>query len=316
MQRNFTRAQGAPDVTFPTRSEWLREVARCIKQPQSRRFLSMNSTTSSIAIGGHQTGFAATARTDNWWLGWALTAGGLILFFGYMTIRAFQGTYMWADPYISPLVSPPLFTPAGGYPGAVPLSHAWFGAFPRWWPKFIPQSPAFLVPTSAIIFRFTCYYYRKAYYRAFAASPPACAVKGAPLKYRGETRLLLFQNLHRYALYAALILLVFLWYDGFAAFFRHGRLGVGIGTLVLLINAALLSAYTFGCHSWRHLIGGGMDCFTCDNASRTRYQIWKRSTWFNQRHMLFAWLSLFWVAFTDFYISMVSRGVITDLNTW
>jgi hypothetical protein len=280
----------------------------------------MNSTTSSIAIGGHKSGFAATARTDDWWLGWALTAGGLILFFGYLTLRAFQGTYMWSGhglAYMSPLVSPPLFTPAGGYPGAVPLNHAWFGAFPSWWPKFIPQSPAFLLPTFAIVFRFTCYYYRKAYYRAFAASPPACAVKGNPIEYRGETRLLLFQNLHRYALYAALALLIFLWYDAFRAFFSEGgRFGIGIGTLVLVINCALLSGYTFGCHSWRHLIGGRKDCFSCDAGAKRGHFIWKKSTWFNQRHMLFAWLSLFWVAFTDFYISMVSRGVITDLNTW
>jgi hypothetical protein len=32
--------------------------------------------------------------------------------------------------------------------------------------------------------------------------------------------------------------------------------------------------------------------------------------------MLFAWCSLVWVAFTDLYINLVSRGVITDLNTW
>jgi hypothetical protein len=32
--------------------------------------------------------------------------------------------------------------------------------------------------------------------------------------------------------------------------------------------------------------------------------------------MLFAWCSLFWVAFTDIYVRLVSMGVITDLNTW
>ncbi|MEY2931133.1 MAG: hypothetical protein RL033_1882, partial [Pseudomonadota bacterium] len=42
----------------------------------------------------------------------------------------------------------------------------------------------------------------------------------------------------------------------------------------------------------------------------------KASSWFNERHMLFAWLSLSWVAFTDLYIQMVSRGVISDLSTW
>ena len=275
----------------------------------------MNSSAATSSVGGHVSGFAATRRSDGWWHGWALTAGGLILFFGYLTVRAMTGQYYWADPYISPVASPPLFTPVSG-PGVVPLHHAWFGAFPKFWPRFLPQSPAFFIPGLAIAFRATCYYYRKAYYRAFAASPPACAVGGAPLKYRGETALLLFQNLHRYVLYGALFLLVFLWYDAFAAFFRHGKLGIGVGTLVLIINATLLSGYTFGCHSWRHLIGGKLNCFSCDGASKTRYKIWKKSTWLNERHMLFAWLSLFWVAFTDFYVMMVSRGAITDLHTW
>jgi hypothetical protein len=270
----------------------------------------------SAAIGGHESGFAATRRSDAWWKGWVLSGTGLIALFGYLTVRAFTGVHYYADPYLSPVASPPLFTPATGYAGAVPFHHAWIGFFPSWWPSFIPQSPAFFVPGLALAFRFTCYYYRKAYYRAFAASPPACAVKGAPLKYRGETALLLFQNLHRYALYGALFLLVVLAYDAFAALFKNGQLGIGVGTLVLFINVGLLGGYTFGCHSWRHLIGGRLNCFTCDGGTTTAYKVWKKSTWFNQRHMLFAWLSLFWVCFTDFYVLMVSTGTIKDLNTW
>ncbi|MBK8206628.1 MAG: succinate dehydrogenase [Planctomycetes bacterium] len=276
----------------------------------------MTTATAPRAIGGHRDSFAATTRSDRWWQGWVLTATGLFVFFGYLTLRAFQGTYYWFDPYISPVGSPPLFTPASGYPGSVPLNHAWFGTFPSMWPRWVPQSPAFFIPGLAIAFRATCYYYRKAYYRAFAASPPACGVRGASLKYRGETRLLLLQNLHRYTLYGALLLLCFLWYDAFAAFFKGGRFGIGVGTLVMIINASLLSGYTFGCHSWRHLIGGRKDCFSCDAGSKRAHGIWKKSSWLNSRHMLFAWLSLFWVAFTDFYVSMLSRGVIKDLNTW
>jgi hypothetical protein len=271
-----------------------------------------------IQIGGHPDRFTGTTRTDRWWVGPAATACGLVLFFGYLTFRAFEATHVWYAPYISPTVAPPLFTPASGYPGAVPVDVAWFGAFPAWWPSFLPQSPAFFLPAAAIAFRFTCYYYRKAYYRSLALSPPGCAVRGrgANRPYRGETRLLLFQNLHRYTLYAALVLLVCLWYEGIAAFFKAGELGVGVGTLVMVTNAALLTGYTFGCHSWRHLIGGRHDCFTCDGAASNRYRIWKASSWLNTRHMGFAWLSLVWVVATDLYISLVSRGVITDLNTW
>jgi len=269
-----------------------------------------------LRIGGHRDAFAGNARNDPWWLGPVATACGLTLFFGYLFMRAFQATHVWYEPYVSPTVAPPLFTPESGYPGAVPVDVAWFGAFPSWWPSFLPQSPAFLVPGFAIAFRFTCYYYRKAYYRAFAMSPPACAVRGVTRPYSGETTLLLFQNLHRYTLYGALFLLGCLWYEGFAAFFKGGEFGVGVGTFVMLMNAALLTGYTFGCHSWRHLIGGRRDCLTCEGAASVQYGIWKRSSWLNARHMLFAWLSLVWVVFTDVYVSLVSRGIMHDFNTW
>jgi hypothetical protein len=269
-----------------------------------------------IQLGGHPNHFGSTTRSDTWWVGPVATAAGLLLFFGYLTYRAMDATYVWFDPYISPAVAPSVFTPAAGYPGSVPLEHSWFGAFPAWWPSFLPQTPAFFLPGLAIAFRATCYYYRKAYYRAFASSPPGCAVRGHARAYRGETSVLLFQNLHRYALYGALLLLVCLWYEGLCAFFKDGHFGIGVGTVVMLVNAALLSGYTFGCHSWRHLIAGRMDCFTCDGKASTRYGTFQASSWFNGRHMLFAWLSLVWVCFTDLYVQLVSRGVITDLNTW
>ena len=265
---------------------------------------------------GRRADFATTERVDRWWIGPAATAAGLVLFFGYLTFRAFNATHVWYNPYISPTVAPPLFTPTTGYLGAVPVEHAWFGAFPAWWPAFLPQSPAFFFPALAIAFRVTCYYYRGAYYKALAMTPPSCAVRGVPLRYRGEAALLLFQNLHRYTLYGALFLLVFLWWEGVSAFFRDGRLGIGVGTVVMLINAALLTGYTFGCHSWRHLIAGRLDCFTCGQAGSPRYGIWKGSSWLNERHMLFAWCSLVWVAFTDFYIYLVSTGSIRDVSTW
>ena len=178
--------------------------------------------------------FTETLRVDQWWLAPGATAIGLIVFFGYLTFRAFNATYVYFDPYISPTVAPPVFTPASGYPGAVPVAHAWFGAFPAWWPPFLPQSPAFFMPALAIAFRLTCYYYRGAYYKAFFMQPPSCAVGGVPFGYRGERALLIFQNLHRYTLYGALLLLVFLWEEAIAAFFRNGQFGVGVGTIVML----------------------------------------------------------------------------------
>jgi len=260
--------------------------------------------------------FTSTSRIDAWWMQPVLTAFGLVVFFGYLTLRAFDATHVWYPPYISPTVAPPLFTPASGYPGSVPVEYAWLGAFPDWWPAFLPQSPAFFVPALAIAFRLTCYYYRGAYYKAFAMRPPACAVAGIRRRYRGETALLLFQNLHRYTLYGALFLLVCLWWEGLAAFFRDGRFGIGVGTVMMLINAGLLSAYTFGCHSWRHLIGGRLDCFSCGASVSQGYGAWKWSSWLNGHHMPFAWCSLVWVALTDLYIYLVSSGTIRDINTW
>jgi hypothetical protein len=266
--------------------------------------------------GGHGQGYATTARTDRWWSGTAVTFGVLSLFVVYTTWAALQGEHYYAAPYLSPFYSPVLFSDPSAA-GAAPLGHAWFGMWPSWWPSFLPISPAILILAFPGSFRFTCYYYRKAYYRSFAGSPPGCAV--GPLrssaKYKGETGLFLFQNLHRYSLYFALAFLPLLGYDAVIAFSRDGKLGVGVGSIVLTINVFLLSGYAFGCHSFRHLIGGGKDCMSCGK-NTLQFSAWKKASWFNARHMQFAWLSLFWVMFTDLYVRLVSMGVITDLNTW
>ena len=190
----------------------------------------------------HRRGFGATMRRDSWWLELLPVLFVLGLFSVYATFRAFEGAYYEWGPYLSPFYSP-LIDP----------EH-------RWW----PFSPALLILGGPLGFRLTCYYYRKAYYRAFFLDPPACAV-GEPIehRYRGETAFpLILQNLHRYFLYIALVFLVILWYDAVRAFFFDGRFGVGVGSLVLLSNITLLTLYTFSCHSlrpsWRHV-----DCFSC-----------------------------------------------------
>lgn len=267
-------------------------------------------------IGGYPTGPAATIRKDRWWVGPLATLAALSTFAIYATWAAFQGDHYYADPYLSPFYSPVLFSDTS-VSGAAPLAHTWLGAWPSWWPSLLPASPALLILFFPGVFRFTCYYYRKAYYRAFTGSPPACAVNPVAEKrtYRGETAWLLFQNLHRYALYFAIPYIFILYYDAIVALFRNGELGIGVGTIVLFVNATLLAGYTFGCHAFRHLIGGGFDCMSCGK-NTVRYGAWKRATWLNERHMRFAWLSLFWVGFTDVYVRLVSMGVITDLNTW
>jgi hypothetical protein len=266
-------------------------------------------------IGGHAEGFGKTFRTDNWWGGPLVTFLVFTTFVVYTTWAALQGNHYYYDPYLSPFYSPVLFDRP--VLGGVPPGHAWFGSFPAWWPSWLPASPAILILVFPGGFRFTCYYYRKAYYRSFAGSPPGCAV--GPLagtrKYRGETALLLIQNLHRYFLYFALLFIVLLGKDAVQAFFRDGKLGVGVGSLILTINVVLIASYTFGCHSFRHLIGGRSDCMSCGKATAA-YGAWKRATWFNERHMQFAWASLLWVMVSDLYVRLLSMGVIKDLNTW
>lgn len=266
--------------------------------------------------GGHVTGYGATNRNDDWWRGPAITVGVLLTFIVYVTWAAFQGEHYYAGPYLSPLYSPVLYTDLSAA-GAAPVEHAWLGLWPQWWPDFLPASPALLILIFPGAFRFTCYYYRKAYYRAFAGSPPACAVGplGGQREYKGETYFLTFQNLHRFALYPAIGYIFILYYDAFIAFFHNGEFGIGVGTLVLLINATLLGGYTFGCHSFRHIIGGHDDCMSCGQ-NTFKYGAWKRASWLNARHMYFAWVSLIWVGFTDVYVRLVSMGKITDLNTW
>ena len=57
----------------------------------------------------------------------------------------------------------------------------------------------------------SCYYYRKAYYRSFWLSPPACGVAEPHGKYSGETRLpLILNNVHRYFFYAAVLVALIL----------------------------------------------------------------------------------------------------------
>ena len=269
--------------------------------------------------------------TENWWLSPLLIVFGFLSFILYSTWAAWQGEYFWWSAgsegfggYLSPFYSPTVFIDSSKS-GIPPMDHALLGSWPEYL-KWLPgQSPAWLILIFPLSFRFTCYYYRKAYYRAFAWAPPACAIdpiKGVPSKitgpeYKGETGLLTFQNIHRYAMYFAVIFIFILSYDAFLAFFRDGKFGVGIGSIILLINPILLGAYTFGCHSIRHLIGGNLDCYSCAlYKDKVSHNSWRFVTFLNRRHELFAWMSLIWVGLSDIYVRLVSMGVITDLNTW
>ena len=245
--------------------------------------------------------FGATARRDRWWLAPLLTAVGLTAFGIYSVVVAAMGTdYVYRGGgalYLSPFYSPDLES----------------------WGLHLPFTYAFFVIWIPLGFRLTCYYYRKAYYRAYFLAPPACAV-AAPRRrrYRGEAVLpYLLLNAHRYFFYLATIILGFLGYDAVRAFFFRGsdgslHVGVGLGTLVMVANVVLLSLFTFGCNSLRHLVGGKLDCFTCSASAKQRHWLWRRVTFLNGWHMQWAWISLGGVALTDLYIRLASAGVFHD----
>lgn len=237
-------------------------------------------------------------RKDTWWVQPMLTVVGLGVFIVYTTWAAFQNAHYYADPYLSPFYSPCI---------SANCEHLTLPLVGRWW----TWSPAFLILWAPGIFRLTCYYYRKSYYRSFWWAPPACAVPDARRGYDGETRFLTFQNIHRYTFYIAIVVILFLALDAIHAHHFPDGFGVGVGTLVLWANVILLSLYTFSCHSCRHLCGGRLDVFS---KAPTRYRMWSLVSALNERHALLAWISLVGVGLTDLYVRLVSMGIITDLR--
>src|SRR5260370_5517938 len=90
-----------------------------------------------------RSGFGATMRRDAWWIELIPVVLVLGAFSVYATWRTFENNFYEFGPYLSPFYSP-LIKPKG-------------------W----PLSPAILILCAPLGFRATCYYYRKAYYRAF-----------------------------------------------------------------------------------------------------------------------------------------------------
>jgi hypothetical protein len=242
-----------------------------------------------------------TLRKDRWWLMPATTFVVFMAFIIYATFRAFYGHYYYAAPYLSPLYSPCLTDRcvSGSSDFGQPLS---------WW----QLSPALLILIFPLGFRLTCYYYRKAYYRAFWLSPPACAVAEPHSKYTGETRFpLILQNIHRYFWYAALVVTLILTYDTVISFRNEDEewFHMGLGSLIMVVNIVFIWLYTLSCHSCRHIVGGRLRHFS---KHPVRYKLWTAVSKLNKDHARYAWISLFSVALTDLYIYLLAAGVFSD----
>src|SRR3972149_128332 len=122
-------------------------------------------------------GWGQTKRKAAWWVQPLIVVLVLTSFVVYATWAAFQNAHYTYGPYLSPFYSPEIF---GDSP------HALLGPKRRGWPGWLPFSPALIILPIPALFRFTCYYYRGAYYKAFWADPPGCAVGEPRSSYRGE----------------------------------------------------------------------------------------------------------------------------------
>ena len=239
-----------------------------------------------------------TLRQDRWWLYPLVNVVGLGLFVAYGTYIAFANSNYWAKPYISPFYSP-CFT-----------NNCADDVYPHFVPWVKGLSPALLILWFPMFLRATCYYYRKAYYRSFWLSPPACAVAEPHRRYSGERQFpLILQNSHRYWFYSTVVVAGFLTYDAVAAFSFPSGPGVGVGTVVLVVNAVLIWGYLGGCHSCRHVLAGRLNHFS---RHPLRYRLWTFAGRLNAKHQEWAWASMIWIALADVYIRLVAAGVLSD----
>ncbi|MGZ4454855.1 MAG: hypothetical protein ACXVWV_02630 [Nocardioides sp.] len=244
-----------------------------------------------------------TLRTDRWWLTPLATFVVFSAFVVYATWRAFSGHHYYAEPYLSPFYSPCLTDSCA-------TGSSDFGQPLSWW----SLSPALVILIFPLGFRMTCYYYRKAYYRAFWLSPPACAVAEPHRAYSGESRLpLILQNVHRYFWYAAVVVALILSYDAVLAFGpapgESSGVHMGLGTLLMVANVVLIWLYTLSCHSCRHITGGRLRHFS---KHPVRYRMWTFVSRLNNNHARYAWYSLFSVALVDLYIYLLATNVFDD----
>jgi hypothetical protein len=249
-------------------------------------------------VGTARGGLGATSRRDRWWAapgvqGTLFTVCATYLFICGILLTPILGTAYEVDGYLSPLFSPLLR--------------------PDWLPTWL--SPGLFILWVPLGFRATCYYYRKAYYRFYFADPPGCAV-GEPAvhrRYAMETRFpFILQNIHRYFLYLAFIPLFFLWLDAAFSVTNAGGIRIGLGVVILFVNAFLLTGYSLSCHSLRHLVGGRLDCFSCSRRAKVRHSLWQQLTSLNLHHMAWAWTSLISVTLADVYVRLLAIGAIAD----
>lgn len=263
-------------------------------------------------------GLGRTNRIDKWWtqpltMGIGLTAALVYTFwrlFIYGTETSAGASLISYELEGSKVMSP-IFSPNV-------LEWDLFGLSTWDHPEWV--NAAILVLWIPFGFRGTCYYMRRVYYRTFFASPVACWVDepdiNKKLGYKGEKRLFIFNNLHRYFLYAAMIILVIKWWDVTHTMHFHSAdyegYGMSLGTFVMGIEAFLLTMYVTSCHALRHLAGGMLDRWTT-GISRIRGQLFGKISVFNRSHGFWFWTSLVFVFLGDLWVLAVAEGHLNDM---
>ena len=259
-----------------------------------------------VGNGGPRAEIAArTLRTDRWWIQPLVTAIVFTAFVVYATWAAFDHTQLLRRRRTSRRST--RRASADGCPSAIAWAHCdiW-----HW------LSPALYILIFPLSFRATCYYYRKAYYRSFWLSPPACAVSEPHKKYTGETRFpLIFQNIHRYTWYFAVIFAGILTYDAGPVVLLTsppaplrdrrrdpGARGQRRPDPGLHVRLPLVPTH--------HRQAGS----TTSPSIRCATSWWTLVSKLNRRHMQWAWASLVWIAVADLYIRLVANGTITDYH--
>ncbi len=263
-----------------------------------------------------------TDRVDGWQVEPILAGLALVVFIIYATFRALQNdpSQFPGTHYISPLYTPYLPHWAEMFGLHLPFLEKVPGNGNMGW----ILSPALFILWVPAGFRATCYFYRRVYYRSLFTAPAACAVDvnpkspliallGSGKKYMGEKALpMVLMNLHRYFFYLAAAFIGLHSIDVICSYFSPGFTGIrlGVGSLIITLDVVLLSLYVFSCHSWRHILGGQIDCFSSCPINEARGHAFQRQSILNAKHGLFGWVSLGFVIVADIYLTALSRGII------
>ncbi len=240
-----------------------------------------------------------TERRDLWWFEPAAVVIGFTAFVIYAIWAGTTTSGYYYDPYLSPFFSPCITANCEYLTFGSPIIGSWFTLAPAIWIVGFP-----------LLFRATCYFFRRTYYRSYFLAPPSCAVPDARHTYSGESKFpFILQNIHRYTWYLAVVIFFILAYDAILSYKFPTGWGIGLGSLIMTAEAALIGLYTFSCHSCRALCGGWLDSF---HGRSFWYRAWMTVSRLNVRHGTFFWVSLAFVVITDVYIRLLAAGVLSD----